>query len=49
METGVATLEKYKMHIGRGSGQKMIKEYLRHKSIWIETSNAEAPNPFKLC
>ncbi len=32
--------------IGRESGQDMIKEYLQHKSVWIETSNAEAPNPF---
>ncbi len=32
--------------LGRESGQEMIKEYLQHKSIWIETSNAEAPNPF---
>ena len=34
--------------IGRESGQEMIKEYLQHKSVWIETSNAEAPNPFIL-
>ena len=34
--------------LGRESGQEMIKEYLQHKSIWIETSNAEAPNPFIL-
>ena len=70
MDTGVAAIEKYKMHIGgecvdayravsnmspfggykrsgigRESGQEMIKEYLLHKSIWIETSNAEAPKP----
>ena len=34
--------------IGRESGQDMIKEYLQHKSVWIETANAEAPNPFVL-
>ena len=34
--------------IGRESGQEMIKEYLQHKSVWIETSNADAPNPFVL-
>ena len=34
--------------LGRESGQDMIKEYLQHKSVWIETSNAEAPNPFVL-
>ena len=34
--------------IGRESGQDMIKEYLQHKSVWIETSNADAPNPFVL-
>ena len=34
--------------IGRESGQEMIKEYLQQKSVWIETSNAEAPNPFVL-
>ena len=32
--------------LGRENGQDMIKEYLQHKSVWIETSNAEAPNPF---
>ncbi len=32
--------------LGRESGQEMIKEYLQMKSVWIETSNAEAPNPF---
>ena len=37
-----------KSGIGRESGQEMIKEYLQHKSVWIETSNAEAPNPFVL-
>jgi aldehyde dehydrogenase (NAD+) len=34
--------------IGRESGQEMIKEYLQQKSVWIETTNAEAPNPFVL-
>jgi aldehyde dehydrogenase (NAD+) len=34
--------------IGRESGQAMIKEYLQQKSVWIETTNAEAPNPFVL-
>ena len=34
--------------IGRESGQEMIKEYLQLKSVWIETSNADAPNPFVL-
>ena len=34
--------------VGRESGQEMIKEYLQHKSVWIETSGAEAPNPFVL-
>ena len=34
--------------IGRESGQEMIKEYLQQKSVWIETSNADAPNPFVL-
>lgn len=34
--------------IGRESGQDMIKEYLQLKSVWIETSNADAPNPFVL-
>ena len=37
-----------KSGIGRESGQEMIKEYLQQKSVWIETSNAEAPNPFVL-
>lgn len=37
-----------KSGIGRESGQEMIKEYLQHKSVWIETSNADAPNPFVL-
>ncbi len=32
--------------LGRENGQQMIKEYLQQKSVWIETSNAEAPNPF---
>ena len=32
--------------LGRENGQEMIKEYLQMKSVWIETSNAEAPNPF---
>jgi len=32
--------------IGRESGKEMIKEYLQQKSVWIETSNAEVPNPF---
>lgn len=32
--------------LGRESGQEMIKEYLQMKSVWIETSNADAPNPF---
>ena len=32
--------------LGRESGKEMIKEYLQMKSVWIETSNAEAPNPF---
>ena len=34
--------------LGRESGKEMIKEYLQMKSVWIETSNAEAPNPFVL-
>jgi aldehyde dehydrogenase (NAD+) len=34
--------------VGRESGQEMIKEYLQQKSVWIETTNAEAPNPFVL-
>ena len=34
--------------IDRESGQEMIKEYLRLKSVSIETSNADAPNPFVL-
>jgi aldehyde dehydrogenase (NAD+) len=34
--------------LGRESGQEMIKDYLQMKSVWIETSNAEAPNPFVL-
>ena len=34
--------------LGRESGKEMIKEYLQTKSVWIETSNAEAPNPFVL-
>ena len=34
--------------LGRESGQEMIKEYLQQKSVWIETANAEAPNPFVL-
>ena len=34
--------------IGRENGQEMIKEYLQQKSVWIETSDAEAPNPFVL-
>ena len=37
-----------KSGLGRESGQEMIKEYLQQKSVWIETSNAEAPNPFVL-
>jgi aldehyde dehydrogenase (NAD+) len=37
-----------KSGIGRESGQEMIKEYLQQKSVWIETTNAEAPNPFVL-
>ena len=37
-----------KSGIGRESGQEMIKQYLQQKSVWIETSNAEAPNPFVL-
>ena len=32
--------------LGRESGKEMIKEYLQMKSVWIETSNADAPNPF---
>ena len=34
--------------LGRESGKEMIKEYLQMKSVWIETSNAEALNPFVL-
>ena len=34
--------------IGRESGQDMIREYLQQKSVWIETSGAEAANPFVL-
>ena len=34
--------------LGRESGKEMIKDYLQMKSVWIETSNAEAPNPFVL-
>ena len=34
--------------LGRESGKEMIKEYLQMKSVWIETSGAEAPNPFVL-
>ncbi|MSP79869.1 MAG: aldehyde dehydrogenase [Rhodospirillales bacterium] len=34
--------------VGRESGQEMIKEYLQLKSVWIDVSNAEAPNPFVL-
>ncbi|MDX1401735.1 MAG: aldehyde dehydrogenase [Kiloniellales bacterium] len=32
--------------LGRENGQEMIKEYLQMKSVWIETSNADTPNPF---
>ena len=34
--------------IGRESGQDMIREHLQQKSVWIETSGAEAANPFVL-
>ncbi len=32
--------------LGRESGKEMIKDYLQMKTVWIETANAEAANPF---
>ena len=31
---------------GRESGLHAIREYLQEKSVWIETTGADTPNPF---
>jgi aldehyde dehydrogenase (NAD+) len=31
---------------GRESGLLAIREFVQEKSVWIETSGADTPNPF---